>query len=133
MSHPNDLTTNETPLTDNNDNDHPHVNVPQRGERFGTMSSETATLDEPAVPKNKPTATTDLYFIPIPRYLRYNPDSPPHFGLYLNVLFGLASTFCESPLVSRPETDSRFRQSPTRRSVLCFEGIRILLWSTSIR
>ncbi|THG94646.1 hypothetical protein EW026_g6870 [Hermanssonia centrifuga] len=94
MSHPNDLTTNETPLTDNNDNDHPHVNVPQRGERFGTMSSETATLDEPAVPKNKPTATTDLYFIPIPRYLRYNPDSPPHFGLYLNVLFGLASTFC---------------------------------------
>ncbi|KAI0033888.1 major facilitator superfamily domain-containing protein, partial [Vararia minispora EC-137] len=35
----------------------------------------------------------DFGFLPIPRNLRYDPARPAHFGLLLNVVFGLASTF----------------------------------------
>jgi hypothetical protein len=37
--------------------------------------------------------TKDLGFIPTPKYLRYNPAEPFHFGLVLNCFFGFASTF----------------------------------------
>ncbi|KZT12236.1 MFS general substrate transporter, partial [Laetiporus sulphureus 93-53] len=37
--------------------------------------------------------TKDLGFLPIPKRLRYDPDSPAHFGLLLNATFGIASTF----------------------------------------
>jgi hypothetical protein len=37
--------------------------------------------------------TKDLGFIPTPKYLRYNPTEPFHFGLVLNCFFGFASTF----------------------------------------
>lgn len=39
--------------------------------------------------------TTDFGFIPIPERLRYNPAKPPHFGLLMNIAFGLGSTFSE--------------------------------------
>ncbi|KAF5315390.1 hypothetical protein D9619_007463 [Psilocybe cf. subviscida] len=39
--------------------------------------------------------TKDFGFLPIPRRLRYDPDTPPHFGLALNIAFGFASTFSE--------------------------------------
>ncbi|KAF8633765.1 hypothetical protein AX15_001271 [Amanita polypyramis BW_CC] len=35
----------------------------------------------------------DFGFLPIPERLRYHPDKPFHFGLLLNVSFGIASTF----------------------------------------
>ncbi|KAI0056397.1 MFS general substrate transporter [Artomyces pyxidatus] len=35
----------------------------------------------------------DFGFLPIPRRLQYDPEHPAHFGLVLNVVFGLASTF----------------------------------------
>jgi hypothetical protein len=35
----------------------------------------------------------DFGFIPVPRHLRYDPTKPSHFGLVLNVGFGLVSTF----------------------------------------
>ena len=37
----------------------------------------------------------DFGFIPVPRHLRYDPTKPFHFGLLLNIGFGLASTFSE--------------------------------------
>jgi predicted MFS family arabinose efflux permease len=37
--------------------------------------------------------TKDFGFLPIPRYLQYDPAKPPHFGILLNVAFGFASTF----------------------------------------
>ncbi|KAG6828660.1 hypothetical protein H0H92_007129 [Tricholoma furcatifolium] len=49
------------------------------------------------VPQRKDDAlkssSTDFGFIPIPRRLRYDPERPFHFGLFLNVGFGFASTF----------------------------------------
>lgn len=38
----------------------------------------------------------DFGFIPVPRYLRYDPAKPFHFGLLLNAAFGLFSTFSGS-------------------------------------
>ncbi|KAF8148205.1 MFS superfamily [Crassisporium funariophilum] len=38
-------------------------------------------------------STTDFGFIPIPRHLRYDPATPFHFGIPLNIAFGFASTF----------------------------------------
>ncbi|KAJ3976456.1 major facilitator superfamily domain-containing protein [Lentinula raphanica] len=35
----------------------------------------------------------DFSCIPIPRRLRYDPSSPFHFGMFLNILFGVTSTF----------------------------------------
>jgi len=37
--------------------------------------------------------TTDFGFLPIPPRLRYDPLDPPHFGIGLNIAFGIASTF----------------------------------------
>ncbi|KAI0752822.1 major facilitator superfamily domain-containing protein [Daedaleopsis nitida] len=36
---------------------------------------------------------TDLGFLPIPRHLRHDPDEQPQFGMAMNVVFALASTF----------------------------------------
>ena len=35
----------------------------------------------------------DFGFLPIPERVRYHPESPAHFGLTMNVIFGIASTF----------------------------------------
>lgn len=37
-------------------------------------------------------STTNLFFLPVPKRLRYHPDRPFHFGLALNFLFAAAST-----------------------------------------
>ncbi len=81
--------------------------------RANSASSETLPTAVQASPPNTtitdtPTtssediATHDFYFIPIPTSLRYDPDKPPHFSLLLNIVFGLASTFCESLVGSLP-------------------------------
>ncbi|KIJ05057.1 hypothetical protein PAXINDRAFT_21661 [Paxillus involutus ATCC 200175] len=36
--------------------------------------------------------STDFGFLPVPKRLRYDPDKPFHFGLFLNASFGFAST-----------------------------------------
>ena len=38
-------------------------------------------------------STSDFGLLPIPRRLRYDPDKTPHFGLMINIAFGLFSTF----------------------------------------
>ena len=35
----------------------------------------------------------DFGFLPIPKSVRYEPERPTHFGLLMNVIFGIASTF----------------------------------------
>ncbi|KAI0738850.1 major facilitator superfamily domain-containing protein [Daedaleopsis nitida] len=40
----------------------------------------------------------DFGFIPIPKRVRYDPEHPAHFGLLMNVIFGVASTFIVSNL-----------------------------------
>ena len=37
----------------------------------------------------------DFGLLPVPRRLRYDPTKPFHFGLLLNIAFGLACTFSE--------------------------------------
>ncbi|KAI0051500.1 MFS general substrate transporter [Auriscalpium vulgare] len=68
-------------------------------------SSETASLPDPsksvAAPVTDPLPSNfaqrgkllDFGFLPIPNRLRYDPEHPAHFGLLLNVVFGIASTF----------------------------------------
>ncbi|KAG6826980.1 hypothetical protein H0H92_013685 [Tricholoma furcatifolium] len=49
-----------------------------------------------STPEQTTTATIQAYdfgFLPIPRRLRYDPEKPFQFGLLLNIVFGLSSTF----------------------------------------
>ncbi|EIW81521.1 MFS general substrate transporter [Coniophora puteana RWD-64-598 SS2] len=47
--------------------------------------SETSVMTLPG-PK------TDMWIVPIPKRLQYDPEKPFYFGLFLNVFFGVAST-----------------------------------------
>lgn len=38
--------------------------------------------------------TKDLFFLPIPANLRYYPDRPPTFGVWMNIWIGVAASFC---------------------------------------
>ncbi|PSR79182.1 hypothetical protein PHLCEN_2v7153 [Hermanssonia centrifuga] len=88
--------------------DYVNEDIEVGGRRLNTVSSDSVTLDHPGPPEDDTAITKDLYFLPIPNRLRYNPNSPPKFGLFLNVLFGLASTFGEF---------SKLRLPGRRRSV----------------
>ncbi|KAI0336830.1 MFS general substrate transporter [Cubamyces sp. BRFM 1775] len=77
------------------------------GHRNSTGSAETLPASPVAVPVEKvqkdesPQAQAlaprksrkDFGFLPIPSRLQYDPEHPAHFGLAMNVTFGLASTF----------------------------------------
>lgn len=77
------------------------INTSSRAEtRSRSNSTETLPTGNPPIDKtiqsvSDEIATHDFYFIPIPMYLRYDPNAPPHFSLLLNIVFGLASTFGE--------------------------------------
>ncbi|KAM5541230.1 hypothetical protein V8D89_005159 [Ganoderma adspersum] len=88
------------------------------GERFGKAHQESrresvapsTTETLPALPaqEEKEAETTvndgeeqewkDFGFLPIPKRVRYDPERPAHFGLMMNVIFGVASTFIVSNL-----------------------------------
>ncbi|KAI0671253.1 major facilitator superfamily domain-containing protein, partial [Trametes maxima] len=67
--------------------------------RQSSSISTTETLPAPVAPKNEGlegapgTSQLDFGFLPIPKHLQYDPEHPAHFGLAMNVTFGLASTF----------------------------------------
>lgn len=42
------------------------------------------------------TFTKDFGFLPIPKYLQYDPQHPAHFGLLLNATMGFSATFSQS-------------------------------------
>ncbi|KAJ3865147.1 major facilitator superfamily domain-containing protein [Lentinula novae-zelandiae] len=61
-------------------------------------TSEPPTDSFPATPPDSDKlanwcTSKDFGLIPIPKRLRYDPDKPFHFGMFLNVLFGVTSTF----------------------------------------
>ena len=60
-----------------------------------TDLDEKAPYSEEAPEKHTINAqnTRDFGVLPIPPWLRHDPSRPAHFGLLLNVVFGLASTF----------------------------------------
>lgn len=69
---------------------------------MGSNSPAATILESSSVPEkeDQPTSvtlihTTDFGFLPIPKRLRYNPEKPFHFGIVLNIAFGIASTFSE--------------------------------------
>ncbi|KAJ3721378.1 major facilitator superfamily domain-containing protein [Lentinula guzmanii] len=47
----------------------------------------------PSSEKTNITSPKDFGFLPVPKRLRYDPDNPFHFGMFLNILFGVTSTF----------------------------------------
>ena len=62
------------------------------------LGSETATLEAPEHAKDdhqQAIHKRDFGLVPIPKYLRVSKESPPHFDIFLNVLFGIGSTFSE--------------------------------------
>ena len=66
--------------------------------RSSTSSETLSRRNDPPPAMPEETATHDFYFLPIPMRLRHDPTKPPHFSLLLNAMFGLASTFCKSPV-----------------------------------
>ncbi|RPD56725.1 MFS general substrate transporter [Lentinus tigrinus ALCF2SS1-7] len=59
-----------------------------------TAVSTTDTLPAPmAATEKEEVSLKDFGFLPIPSRVRYDPDHPAHFGLLMNVTFGIASTF----------------------------------------
>lgn len=81
-----------------------------------STTSTAATLPEPTVETGTdeettvvPTSAKDFGFIPIPRRVRYDPQSPAHFGLLMNIMFGVASTFSTSALTPSTNHELTFR------------------------
>lgn len=69
---------------------------------FPVLEAETAK-GEGEVPR-------DFFFIPVPKYLRHDPAKPAHFGLFLNCVFAVATTFSESLRLCRGDSLYGFGQ-----------------------
>ena len=54
----------------------------------GSMKSNLAVTSD-----TKPKRPTNFGFVPLPKRLVYDSERPAHFGLLLNMVFGLSSTF----------------------------------------
>ena len=70
----------------------------ERGEAGLNLGSETATLEAPESAKDddhQAIHKRDFGLVPIPKYLRVSKENPPHFDIFLNILFGIGSTFSE--------------------------------------
>nr|VWP02198.1 Nucleosome assembly protein 1 [Ganoderma boninense] len=66
-----------------------------------TVAVSTRAVPGPSVEKDvdvRAETRKDFGFLPIPKRVRYDPDRPFHFGLLMNVIFGVASTFTVSNL-----------------------------------
>jgi hypothetical protein len=72
-------------------------NAPSVPSTSALPTNDAGSKEGTAVPASIVTGR-DLGFLPIPPHLRYDPEAPPHFGLSMNILFGLASTFSTSHL-----------------------------------
>ncbi len=55
--------------------------------------SPSETLPVPVTVAHSVSVPRDFLVIPVPRYLRHNPQRPAHFGLFLNIVFAVATTF----------------------------------------
>ncbi|KAI0090869.1 major facilitator superfamily domain-containing protein [Irpex rosettiformis] len=57
-----------------------------------SLESLHASISPPADTKVGTRRTRDFYFLPIPSRLQYDPDKPPPWGMYLNIIFASATT-----------------------------------------
>ncbi|KAG2068219.1 MFS general substrate transporter [Suillus decipiens] len=57
-----------------------------------SAANQQPTPSSPVPTQTDLTFSKDFLCLPIPRRLRYDPDKPFHFGMLLNVSFGIAST-----------------------------------------
>lgn len=76
----------------------PTTTMPSANENeHSTTLSQAASEAAPTLPKEVDFTprTKEFWFLPIPKSRRYDPERPIHFGLFLNVIFGAASTFGE--------------------------------------
>jgi hypothetical protein len=64
-------------------------------------TEDSKLVDESATAKSI-TSHRDLGILPIPKRLRYRKDKPFHFGIILNVAFGVASTFSTDFISNHP-------------------------------
>ncbi|KAG9125528.1 hypothetical protein FRC07_007246 [Ceratobasidium sp. 392] len=92
------------------------MDVPNKVNRTmstGDSKESSVTLQTPSesTPAKEPTRRFDFGFVPILPHLRHDPEKPFHFGLALNIFFGLASTltvgnlyFCQPILVRLAES-----------------------------
>ncbi|KAI0292663.1 major facilitator superfamily domain-containing protein [Multifurca ochricompacta] len=63
---------------------------PTNDEKLSVKSSQVVPVP---VAKSQQITRRNFGILPIPRRLRYDSEHPAHFGLLLNVVFGLSSTF----------------------------------------
>ncbi len=81
---------------------HPFA-FPTRTARNGTSDVENGSV-KPSETEPRRRRPTNFGIVPLPKRLVYDPEHPAHFGLLLNVVFGLSSTFrMSSKLYSRAE------------------------------
>ncbi|KAH9850127.1 major facilitator superfamily domain-containing protein [Lenzites betulinus] len=74
------------------------VSISETLQPVSTPSSPAPQATEKYREDRAGASNKDFGFLPIPKSLRYDPEHPAHFGLAMNVTFGLASTFIVSNL-----------------------------------
>lgn len=75
-----------------------------QGEQVDTIEleqSQANSAPEILIPK-------DFGLFPVPQRLRYDPEKPFHFGLFLNFAFGFVGTFSEYILPQKSEYELSF-------------------------
>jgi hypothetical protein len=60
------------------------------------MENGSMKFSHTVTPVTKSQRPTNFGIVPLPKRLVYDPERPAHFGLLLNVVFGLSSTFSMS-------------------------------------
>jgi len=66
------------------------------GPSKGDTTPVSLQVDESA--RHTSLTAKDFGFLPIPKRLRYDPDKSFHFGLFLNLAFGVATAFTAANL-----------------------------------
>ena len=70
--------------------------VPMHPQELHTLADAPTLQDqsEQGIQQDKSEVVPkDFFFFSVPKHLRHDPDKPAHFGLFLNVVFALATTF----------------------------------------
>jgi hypothetical protein len=60
----------------------------------------------------------DLGFLVVPKHARYDPNKPFHFGLLMNIAFGLGATLSEPATIFVQQIHLANRDSESRRKSL---------------
>ncbi|KAI0687439.1 MFS superfamily [Cytidiella melzeri] len=98
-------------------------------------SPEPVATEKTAQPN---AATKDFNFLPIPKYLRYDPDGPTKFDTFTNILFGVASTcmvanlyYCQPLLIDLAKSFGVTHEQVSRIPTLVQTGYAVGLLTIS--